>query len=530
MERLGWPGAIPPHLKAHIEAGTKDTQLCECTFHISLRCFHKTTATVLRESHTLEFEVTAPAVDVCRSAMQRLSLQGPWAYYEQRCAELEAKLQALAHQNQERVQEVNELSRALDAERQRNKDLVECQVPALQNDSATAQAHARRLQERVQELQTVVDTTNETLSTAQDSLSQEVARLQADNTFLKQSLAKQHCYPAQVSLRTAASAKVEQARKHLGMTSPEAEVLIKELDELRAATKSLRAEVAALTADKSHLQQQCSSRSTHAMTLIAENKRVLEQASELRRQTQQQDQDIARLKQELAAAQKLQAKSAARRDSLAAASQARPAWQAKVGGASSPSPQSQQAAAALGPRDITNSDVLRGSAAAKTSGAKATAQRLAGATAGENSAPDCAAAVAGIAGPVLAATQQLEALRARALHQALASRQQRLLTAAEQEHAGEALLYARSPQPPAGRGEQVAPTGAVQVATPRKASGPGQGIPSTGLQDAERASPQGPSPAASSTVARVHRMCMCAYIRACVHAIIDCPAFASGLG
>ncbi|KAL6763359.1 hypothetical protein V8C86DRAFT_2499521 [Haematococcus lacustris] len=359
--------------------------------------------------------------------MQRLSLQGPWAYYEQRCAELEAKLQALAHQNQERVQEVNELSRALDAERQRNKDLVECQVPALQNDSATAQAHARRLHERVQELQTVVDTTNETLSTAQDSLSQEVARLQADNTFLKQSLAKQ------VSLRTAASAKVEQARKHLGMTSPEAEVLIKELDELRAATKSLRAEVTALTADKSHLQQQCSSRSTHAMTLIAENKRVLEQASELRRQTQQQDQDIARLKQELAAAQKLQAKSAARRDSLAAASQARPAWQAKVGGASSPSPQSQQAAAALGPRDITNSDALRGSAAAKTSGAKAMAQRLAGATAGENSAPDCAAAVAGIAGPVLAATQQLEALRARALHQALASRQQRLLTAAEQE-------------------------------------------------------------------------------------------------
>ncbi|GFH11224.1 hypothetical protein HaLaN_06692 [Haematococcus lacustris] len=33
----------------------------------------------------------------------------------------------------------------------------------------------------------------------------------------------------------------------------------------------------------------------------------------------------------------------------------------------------------------------------------------------------------------------------------------------------------RSPQPPAGRGEQVAPTGAVQVATPRKASSQGQG-------------------------------------------------------
>ncbi|GFH22342.1 hypothetical protein HaLaN_19794, partial [Haematococcus lacustris] len=37
-----------------------------------------------------------------------------------------------------------------------------------------------------------------------------------------------------------------------------------------------------------------------------------------------------------------------------------------------------------------------------------------------------------------------------------------------------------SPQPPADRGEQVAPTGAVQVATPRKASNQGQGVPSNG--------------------------------------------------
>ncbi|GFH27619.1 hypothetical protein HaLaN_25975, partial [Haematococcus lacustris] len=54
----------------------------------------------------------------------------------------------------------------------------------------------------------------------------------------------------------------------------------------------------------------------------------------------------------------------------------------------------------------------------------------------------------------------------------------------------------RSPQPPAGRGEQVAPTGAVQVATPSKASCQGQGIPSIGLQEAARPSTQGPSPAA----------------------------------
>ncbi|GFH28961.1 hypothetical protein HaLaN_27539 [Haematococcus lacustris] len=63
----------------------------------------------------------------------------------------------------------------------------------------------------------------------------------------------------------------------------------------------------------------------------------------------------------------------------------------------------------------------------------------------------------------------------------------------------------RSPQPPAGRGEQVAPTGAVQVGTPSKASCPGQGVPSIGFQEEARPSTQGSSPAACSTVACVHR-------------------------
>ncbi|KAJ9507136.1 hypothetical protein QJQ45_004867 [Haematococcus lacustris] len=59
----------------------------------------------------------------------------------------------------------------------------------------------------------------------------------------------------------------------------------------------------------------------------------------------------------------------------------------------------------------------------------------------------------------------------------------------------------RSPQPLAGRGEQVAPTGAVPVAKPTKAFCQGQGIPSIGLQEAARPSTQGPSPSACSTVA-----------------------------
>jgi len=53
--------------------------------------------------------------------------------------------------------------------------------------------------------------------------------------------------------------------------------LMQDLDTTKAANKALQAELASLSADKAHLQQQCDNRSSHAMTLIAENKRLLEQ-------------------------------------------------------------------------------------------------------------------------------------------------------------------------------------------------------------------------------------------------------------
>ena len=50
-----------------------------------------------------------------------------------------------------------------------------------------------------------------------------------------------------------------------------------ELDDAKAANKALKEENQLLTADKAHLQQQCDSRSTHCMTLIADNKRLMDQ-------------------------------------------------------------------------------------------------------------------------------------------------------------------------------------------------------------------------------------------------------------
>lgn len=38
--------------------------------------------------------------------------------------------------------------------------------------------------------------------------------------------------------------------------------------------------MAGLASDKAHLQQQCDNRSSHALTLIAENKRLLEQVKQ----------------------------------------------------------------------------------------------------------------------------------------------------------------------------------------------------------------------------------------------------------
>ncbi|GFH20310.1 hypothetical protein HaLaN_17407 [Haematococcus lacustris] len=48
------------------------------------------------------------------------------------------------------------------------------------------------------------------------------------------------------------------------------------------------------------------------------------------------------------------------------------------------------------------------------------------------------------------------------------------------------------------------PSACDKVATPSKASCPGQGVPSIGLQKAARPSTQGPGPAACGTVACVH--------------------------
>lgn len=77
---------------------------------------------------------------------------------------------------------------------------------------------------------------------------------------------------------------------------------VQELDDLRAAVKRMKSEIFGLTSDKANLQQQVDSRSQHCMTLISENKRALNQASEVRQQMSGLQLELTDSKRELRAA------------------------------------------------------------------------------------------------------------------------------------------------------------------------------------------------------------------------------------
>ena len=59
-----------------------------------------------------------------------------------------------------------------------------------------------------------------------------------------------------------------------------AQPAVKDFDEARQASRLLKQENTELASDKEHLQQQCESRSQHCMTLISENKRLVDQGRE----------------------------------------------------------------------------------------------------------------------------------------------------------------------------------------------------------------------------------------------------------
>ncbi|KAG2443336.1 hypothetical protein HYH02_009401 [Chlamydomonas schloesseri] len=130
------------------------------------------------------------------------------------------------------------------------------------------------------------------------SLTQELERLTADSAVLRAELAKS------VHQKQVTNTKLDQIRKKLGMSESEAKAFVQELDEARASSKAMREENKVLAADNSSLKSQVESRSQHCMTLIGENKRLLEQVAELRSQLQKNQGELwmAKTEQQAAAA------------------------------------------------------------------------------------------------------------------------------------------------------------------------------------------------------------------------------------
>ncbi|GIL92574.1 hypothetical protein Vretimale_18968 [Volvox reticuliferus] len=236
--------------------------------------------------------------------MKALSLHGPWAFYERKAAENERRIADLEEEVLRWKSQHDELQQKLKNVEAERKQLQDVQLPGLIADKGRSQGLIDSLQAELATERLERAEEHRHLTMEVSSLTQELQKLSADNAVLRSELAKT------VHQKQLTSSKLEQIRKKLGLSESEAKAFIQELDEAKAASKALREENKELAADNTHLKQQVESRSQHCMTLIGENKRLLEQVAELRMQLQKQQGELWQAKTEqqnaMAAARQLQ--------------------------------------------------------------------------------------------------------------------------------------------------------------------------------------------------------------------------------
>ncbi|KXZ50139.1 hypothetical protein GPECTOR_17g775 [Gonium pectorale] len=245
--------------------------------------------------------------------MKALSLHGPWAYYERKSAEDGQRISDLEAEVRRWRGQVEELQHKLGEAEADAKHLQTVEVPTLRSDKDKAQGIIDNLQAELQTLR-LERAGEQTQLTAQIAgLTEELQRLSADNAVLRSELAKT------VHQKQTTSAKLEQIRKKLGLTESEAKAFIQELDDARANCKVLREENKELASDNALLKGQVEGRAQHCMTLIGENKRLLEQVAELRMQLQKQQGELWQAKTErqtaTAAVRQLQQQATSRKGS-----------------------------------------------------------------------------------------------------------------------------------------------------------------------------------------------------------------------
>ncbi|KAG1681156.1 hypothetical protein FOA52_015599 [Chlamydomonas sp. UWO 241] len=198
----------------------------------------------------------------------------------------------------------------------------ELELPALVEENRRARGAVATLE---CELSAVRETAAAAEGAAQGQLvvlRAELERLTGEVLVAKQELSKT------VQVRQATHSKLDEARRRLNLTAGEAEVFVKEFDETSRANSALRSEVSGLRSERATLQQQCESRSQHCMTLIAENKRLVDQVATLRRELVALDQEGWKLRAQIAKAATRKAHLEHVRERAASLFQERPQWQA----------------------------------------------------------------------------------------------------------------------------------------------------------------------------------------------------------
>lgn len=209
------------------------------------------------------------------------------------------------------------------------------EVPRLQQENERARLLLSQMQSELDEGKTSASTAVKELQIQLSSVKEEAERLSVDNALLKQELAKA------VQVRSAAHTKVDEARRKLGLSPSEAQVFIKEFDESARANAQLRKDLQQISIDRNHLAQQCEQRSSHCMTLISENKRLVDQISNLRQQVVSSEADAWRLRQQLSASAQRDQHLVAKREAASHHTSLRPAFSVRPSSATIPLKQEQ---------------------------------------------------------------------------------------------------------------------------------------------------------------------------------------------
>jgi chromosome segregation ATPase len=153
--------------------------------------------------------------------MKAFSLHGPLAHYQRQVTELQTALQAAQQQAAQAQAHAEQQAAALHQERCRVKELEYTRIPALQNQVAALSATVEGLQSQIEIQRAQQELQATTAAAGMAALQAKLDAALADNGVLRGEVTKV------VQTRQACQARVDAARRHLGMNKAEADAFIR---------------------------------------------------------------------------------------------------------------------------------------------------------------------------------------------------------------------------------------------------------------------------------------------------------------